>query len=155
MRKNLTHRFFELGVLIKGLDGVLEVIGGTLALFVSPFILNGAVRFLTQHELAEDPRDLLANYLIGFFSRLTPETQLFASLYLLGHGAVKIFLVVNLLRGKAWAYPWAIFFLLVFIVYQAYRLSYDPSAGLLLLTIFDLMVAGLVYLEYRRNLKRS
>ena len=36
-----------------------------------------------------------------------------------------------------------------FIVYQLYRLSYDASVGLLLLTLFDIVVVGLTWHEYR------
>jgi uncharacterized membrane protein len=40
----------------------------------------------------------------------------------------------------------------VFIVYQLYRLSLQPSVGLTALTIFDAAIAGLTWREYRRQL---
>ena len=61
-------------------------------------------------------------------------------MYLLTHGIAKIVLVVGVLRGQLWAYPWMIALLSVFIVYQVYRLSYRLSIGLLLLTLFDVFV---------------
>jgi uncharacterized membrane protein len=45
-----------------------------------------------------------------------------------------------------------IVFLGVFIVYQVYRLSFNPSVGLAALTIFDAVIAWLTYREYRKQL---
>ena len=47
---------------------------------------------------------------------------------------------------------WMIVFLGVFIGYQVYRLSFKPSIGLTLLTVFDALVAWLTYREYRKQL---
>lgn len=56
---------------------------------------------------------------------------------------VKIVLVAALLRNKNWAYPLMIAFLLAFIVYQIYRMTFAPSIGLVLLTAFDTVVVWL------------
>jgi len=64
---------------------------------------------------------------------------------------VKIVLVTALLRNQIWAYPWMILFLVVFIVYQVYRMTFAFSIGLLGLTIFDLAVVWLTYREYRKQ----
>jgi uncharacterized membrane protein len=47
--------------------------------------------------------------------------------------------------------PGAIIFLVVFIIYQVYRLSIEPTFGLTALTIFDLVIAWLTYREYRKQ----
>jgi uncharacterized membrane protein len=60
--------------------------------------------------------------------------------------------VAALLNNQLWAYPWMIVFLGVFIVYQVYRLSFNPSVGLAALTIFDAVIAWLTYREYRKQL---
>ena len=49
-------------------------------------------------------------------------------------------------------YPWTIAFLAIFIVYQLYRLSFQPSVGLTVLTILDAVIAWLTYREYRKQL---
>jgi uncharacterized membrane protein len=59
--------------------------------------------------------------------------------------------VVALLRNQLWAYPWLIALLGVFIIYQIHRMSYRTTAGLLVLTLFDLFVLVLTVLEYRRR----
>jgi uncharacterized membrane protein len=57
-------------------------------------------------------------------------------------------LVVALLLNKLWAYPWMIVVLLLFIGYQLYRISIDPTAGLIALTIFDVVIVLLTWREY-------
>ncbi len=42
-------------------------------------------------------------------------------------------------------------FLLVFIVYQLYRLTFAPSVGLVGLTLFDAIIVWLTYVEYQRH----
>ena len=65
---------------------------------------------------------------------------------------MKVILVAALLKNQLWAYPWTIGFLGVFIAYQLYRLSFQPSVGLTALTIFDALIAWLTYREYRKQL---
>jgi uncharacterized membrane protein len=150
--QSLLDQTFQIGIILKGLDGVLEVIGGLLLLVVSPVTIDRVVTSLTQHELSQDPHDFLATHLLKTAHGLTGSAVLFGAVYLLSHGAVKIILVAALLNNQLWAYPWLIVFLGVFIVYQVYRLSFKPSVGLTLLTLFDAFVAWLTYREYRKQL---
>ena len=150
-QKDLLDRTFEVAIILKGFDGVLEVAGGLILLVVSPATINRIVTTLTQHELSQDPHDFVATHLINTAHGLTRGSVLFASLYLLLHGAVKIVLVAALLRNKLWAYPWMIAFLVVFIAYQVYRISLVPSAGLAALTVFDIFVVWLTYREYQKQ----
>jgi len=153
-RTIVLHRLFEAGMWVKGLDGVLEIIGGFLLLLRSPVALNRLVIILTQHELVEDPHDRLANALRATAAQLSTSTQLFGSVYLIAHGLIKIGVVVGVLRGHRWAYPAAIVLLGLFIAYQLYRLSYDYTLGLLLLTVFDMVMVGLTWREYTNNLRQ-
>jgi len=132
---------------------VLEVLGGLLLLVVPPAALGALAAFLTQHELSEDPKDLIANYLIHQAHNLSASTTLFGAFYLLSHGVVKIVLVTAVLKNKLWAYPWMIAFLMSFIVYQLYRLSIHLSIGLILLTVFDAFIVVLTWIEYNRHRK--
>jgi len=63
-RGDLLDRAFAVGIILKGLDGILEVVGGLLLLVVSPEAIDRLSRFLTQHELSEDPHDFLATHLL-------------------------------------------------------------------------------------------
>jgi uncharacterized membrane protein len=147
----LLDRVFDVSITLKGLDGVLELIGGLLLLFLTPHRLNAIVAFLTQHELSEDPKDFLATHLVSYAQSFTASTSLFLALYLLSHGIIKIILVVALLQQRLWAYPWLIVFLSIFIVYQIYRLVLHMSLGLLALTLFDIFILGLTVLQYRKH----
>ena len=140
---------FRISVALKGLDGALEIIGGIVLLFVSPRSIDDLVRWATEHELAQDPHDLIARHLLHSASQLSASSTLYGAIYLLVHGVAKVVLVVLVLRNKLWAYPWMIGLLLAFIAYQSYRLTYRFSIGLLALTLFDAFVAALTWREYR------
>ena len=143
------HRLFDLGVLIKGIDGALELAGGVLLLLVKPLTLNAMIVFLTAHEISEDPADLVANLLRNSVRHLSLNTTLFAGVYLLAHGLAKLLLVVGLLRGRRWAYPAALWFLAAFVLYQCYRILLTQSLPLTALTAFDIVVMSLVWREFR------
>ena len=143
-------RTFKIGLVLKGLDGILEVVGGILLLFLSPASIEHIARSVTAEELSKDPHDLIANYLLHSTSHLSSGITLFGAIYLLSHGVAKIVLVAFVLRDKLWAYPWLIALLLVFIAYQVYRLAWVHfSVGLTALTVFDAALVWLTWREYR------
>jgi len=144
-------RLFEIGIILKGLDGILETIGGLLLLAVSPATLNGLTSRLPQHELSEDPHDFIANHLLRYAHGLTGSAVTFAAVYLLLRGITKILLVIALLRNQMWAYPWMIAFLLIFIGYQLYRIALSFSIGLSALTAFDAFVVWLTWREWDKQ----
>jgi len=143
-------RTFKISVALKGLDGVLETIGGVILLFVRPATIDHIARWVTQHELSQDPHDFLARHLLHSTAHLTHGTTLFAAFYLLSHGVAKVVLVVAVLRNELWAYPGLIVLLLLFIIYQLYRLIFvKPTIGITLLTLFDAFVVWLTWREYQ------
>ena len=144
------HLFFNLSVIAKGIDGVLEIVGGILLFFVSPDRISAVIRSLTQHELSEDPRDLVATYLLNSTHSLTKGVTMFAAVYLLWHGMVKAGLVAGLLLKRRWAYPAAIVAFMLFVVYQLYRYTHTHSSSLLALSIVDVFVIILTWIEYKR-----
>ena len=143
---------FRIALIVKSLDGLLETVGGILLLAVSQSHLDQLARSLTQGELSRDPHDFIALHLLHSAHSLTTGGRIFGALYLLSHGLIKIVLVVAVLLNKLWAYPWMIAFLGVFIIYQTYRLFSNFSPGLLGLTVFDVFVLWLTYIEYNRHL---
>jgi uncharacterized membrane protein len=149
--KDTLDRVFEIGIVLKGLNGLLELVGGILLLLVTPSQIYGIVRDLTQPELSNDPRDFLASRLLHTADGLTGSSLLFGAAYLLIHGIVKVVLVAALLRNKIWAYPWMIAVLTAFIGYQAYRIVLSPTIGLIALTVFDVAIVALTWREYRRQ----
>ena len=143
------HRFFQLAMVLKGVDGVLEILGAALLLAFGPAGVSGVARFLTQHELAEDPGDAFAGLLVRHTQDIGVATVHFAAAYLLFHGIVKIWLVSSLIRERRWVFPVALAFMGLFVVYQLVRLHSHPSGGLVFLTVLDVVIMVLVWFEYR------
>ncbi len=146
--KKFWHKTFRIGILLKGIDGALEIIGGALLLWISPALINSIVVALTQHELSADPHDLFANFLVHAAQNFSVSSQIFAAAYLLSHGVVKEWLVVDLWKEKIRAYPVAIIFFALFAAYQIYRYFFSHSVFLLLLTALDAAVIILTWNEY-------
>jgi uncharacterized membrane protein len=149
-RSTFLHESFLVTLALKGVLSALEVLGGVLLFFVPPTMINHLVRVLTQHELSEDPNDFLFRHLVLWSQHFSVSSQIFAAVYLLSHGLVKLFIVASLWKRKLWAYPAGIVFFLVFIVYQVYRYQHTHSIGLIVLTVFDIILIYLTWVEYRR-----
>jgi uncharacterized membrane protein len=149
MNERRIHQIFQISVLLKGAHALVECIGGLVLAFVSTSAITRLVNALTQEELIEDPNDFVAAQLLSLAQNFTVSTQRFYAFYLLSHGVIKVFLVIGLLRNKLWAYPVSLVVLGLFIVYQLYRFSYTHGFGLIVLTVFDVFVMGLIWREYR------
>ena len=104
---------------------------------------------LTEHELIEDPHDKIVIILRHAVSHISSDTRIFGSIYLIGHGLIKFWLVTGLLYGKRWAYPSTIGFLCLFIAYQLYQVSYHYSLAVVLLTLFDSIFVFSIWYEYQ------
>lgn len=144
-------RIFEFSLLLKAIDGVLEIIGGILILFIKTDTIISVAQKITQHELSQDPSDFIANHILHSAQLLTTGSIMFASVYLISHGAIKILLVVEILRNHLWAYVGLIAVTGIFIIYQIYRISFTYSISLTLLTVFDIFVVYITVKEYKKQ----
>jgi uncharacterized membrane protein len=77
--KDSLDRLFEIGIILKGLNGLVELLGGLLLLFVTPGDIHHFVAVLTQGELSEDPDDVVARYLLHTASGLTGNAVIFGA----------------------------------------------------------------------------
>jgi uncharacterized membrane protein len=148
---SIYHRLFDIGIVLKGIDGVLELIGGVALLSTTQPMILGVVDWLTQKELLEDPGDFIANHLLHVAQQLSIGTLHFSGIYLLAHGVIKMALVAGLLRGSRWSYPAATVFLTALIGYQCYRLAHAASISLTLLTALDSVIVLLIVREWRQR----
>ncbi len=73
------------------------------------------------------------------------KSTLFASICLIGHGLVKIFLIYALRREKL---PGALRFIALSVVYQLYRFARTLSIALLIFALLDVCVAWFIWREY-------
>jgi uncharacterized membrane protein len=144
----LLHRIFEIGVIAKGVDGALELIGGILLLLLSRETIRRTAFFFVRGELEEDPGDLISN-LVLHSARKVAEAKFYASAFLLVHGVVKLSLVAGLATNKLWSYPAAILVFTGFTICQLYELTLQRSLFLEIATILDVVVIVLVIAEYR------
>lgn len=149
-RDKAIHQLFNIGLIGKAVDGGLEILGAVLLFVVNSNQLSRWVRALTQHELSEDPDDVIVGFLLRSMRHLSSNTQMFAALFLLGHGVVKVGLVVALMRKYRWAYPLAMVIFGLFVAYQLYRYAHTHSIWLLALSLLDLFVIVITWLEYKR-----
>src|ERR1700760_710099 len=100
-------RLFRTVILLKGLNGLVEIFGGIALLLLGPGrIINGVYR-ITQDKISKDPNELVAKHLRDAASHLSVSGEHFMAAYLLINGLVKVVLVVALQRGQLWAYPLA------------------------------------------------
>ena len=145
-RGNLFHRLFKIGIWVKGIDGVLEIIGGVLFLIVSPVALNRYVIIFTQRDL----HDWFGEVLRHWAANLHYGSKLIGGAYLLGNGVVKVFLAVGILRGKLWCYPTAMVVISLFVCLQIARLISHFSIPMLTGTVIDIAIVLLIGHEYRQ-----
>jgi len=150
-REKFLNWAFDIGIWFKGVDGALEMLGGILFLVTSPRLLNHLIVVLTQHELNEDPGDLIANAFRHAGNHLYGKTRLIGGAYLLAHGAIKLFLAVGILRGRLWCYPTAVVLISLLVLLQSSRMGLHFSFLMLFLTLVDIALALLIWREYRRR----
>lgn len=149
--KFVLHESFRAGITIKGIDGLLEAIGGVLLWFVKPETLTRGVRRVLLHELTKNPNDYIATHLLHSTMKVAAADPKFASVYLVTHGLTKALLVVALWFDKYWAYPLTIFVFGLFTFYQVYRFFITHSAFMALLAVFDALIIYLTCIEWREQ----
>jgi uncharacterized membrane protein len=82
---------------------------------------------------------------------LLSSNRLFASMYPLSRGAVKVVLVVALWMNAQRTYPRTIFVFGGFNTYKMGQYSHTHSIAMLLLTIFDVAIIYLTWMEWRER----
>ena len=132
--RSKVHVAFEVGVILKGLNGLVELIGGVLLLVFPANAIQQFVVHLTHWNV----------------QHLSEHDKTFGAIYMLSHGVIKAVLVYALLKEKVWAFPWAIAIFTAFGVYQIIRYLKEPSVWLIVLTILDAFVILLTWAEWQR-----
>ncbi|HKT56822.1 MAG TPA: DUF2127 domain-containing protein [Microbacterium sp.] len=142
---------FLIGVLLKGVDGLVELVVGIPLLFVTPDQISGLARALTAGELAEDPNDFWANLLLRETAKFSHAGLALGGAFLLVHGVVKLAIVIALLLGSRRIYPWAAGALALLAILQIVDLVLKFSIGVLLLCVFDVIIIVLTVREWREG----
>src|SRR5437016_2418999 len=113
-----TEKLFRIAIVLKGLDGGLQLIAGILLLFIPPRAITELAELVTR-DLFSDPAGRLAIHLhTAAQDFASGSTHWFVITYLLLHAVIKIGLVVALLRKIMPAYPVAALALAAFVVFE-------------------------------------
>jgi len=145
----LLHESFRAGITLKGIDGILEAVGGIVLWSIKPSDLNKiALKFL-EIDLPFDRHEFITTHLYRATEHLADGGKHFASLYLLSHGLIKALLVTALWFDALWAYPVTMVVFGLFSVFQIHRFLHTHSVALLLITVFDVLIIWLTWREYR------
>ena len=149
-RPTVLDRVYDIGVILKGFDGAVELVIGLL-LWLAPGVLAGLAGMAADELASATSRfkqDLATS--IGRLDHALSQGPLtFVIFFLILHGVVKLVLVYCLLKKIHWAYPYAIALLGLFLVYQLYALVTRPTVWMLVFTLLDAAIIYLVYREYR------
>ena len=145
----ILHGLFDVVVILKGLNGLAEIASGTALLLLQAGTLIVWINWLTQVELIEDPQDFFAMLLRRWVMGFGHDAQVFAGLYLLAHGVVKVFLAGILFMEKTWGFPLALALFSFLVTFSIYRLSLNWSSILAGFVAFDLFTIWLIAKECR------
>jgi uncharacterized membrane protein len=143
-----TTAIFDIGLILKGIDSVFEVVGGILLL--SPVKLGGYLEVLSQHSR----RDFIARGLESM-SHGVQAVTLATAIYLMVHGLSKTILILAVWRDKMWGYVGLIGVLSLFAVVELYRYFVVDKPELLALSLFDAFLVLIIFREYKiRHMKK-
>jgi len=147
-RRSREETFFKVGIWLKGVNGALELLVGSLLLFSPHRLLNHGVAILVAHGgragiggLFDQAGSSLARVETGFS---------FPVFYLLSHGVVKLFLAICLLRDARWAYPVSLGVFGLLLAYELYRVATQPSLLLGAVIAIDMAILTLLYRHWRK-----
>ncbi len=145
------NQIYILSLLLKGFNALLECgVGAYLGISKSAD-LDARVHWLMDFPIFKGEQKWIAAAVFDYANSIPETTRSFFALYLVLHGLVKVALVSGLLMRHKWAYPAAMAALGLFISYQTYEYSAHHALGLLLLTVFDLIVLMLIINDYRQK----
>ncbi|WP_212524646.1 DUF2127 domain-containing protein [Actibacterium sp. MT2.3-13A] len=146
---HLLHAAFEATLVLKALEAAAELLAGFGLYLVPGGAIGHFAGWLTRAELAEDPKDWLANTLLSLAQGLSVETTHFYAAYMASHGVLKLALVALLWRRVRWAYPASVAVFIGFIAYQMHRYALTHAPMMIVLTVLDLVIIWLTLREYR------
>jgi uncharacterized membrane protein len=142
------HKLFWVAVSLKFLNGVLELTGGTLLMAMPQGGFLAWAHYFFDSELANDPNNMIANWLMNWATRFQNHDLVFISLYLIFRGVAKIVLSAMLLRGIKIAYPMAIVAFSIIDLWAIRHLLVHFSWLVLGLLVLDIIVIAIITREW-------
>ena len=145
-----TDFLFRVGLIVKGVDSLLEVVGGVLLLM--PMRLARYILVLSQHEVYRH-HQALAGRLDHLADSVVEHASMGEAAYLVVHGLAKVILIAAVFRDKKWGYTGLMGVLSFFALIEITRAigAHEIVTGAL--SIFDIVMVVLIYKEYRAHQK--
>lgn len=145
------HVAFEASIALKGIFALLETFFGIL--LATP-LSRKALDYLKNSDLRRliaDPDDWLAHFIHARLQAVDIHVLHFWSIYMIGHGGVKLVVVYALMRGWYAAYPFAMAVMAAFICWQLLEFHHTGSIVMLLLSAFDAFIIWLTWKEWQAH----
>jgi uncharacterized membrane protein len=142
---------FLAAVAIKGIDGLIETAVGALIAVAGPWSLYTLVVRITAPELDIHPASRAVHVVRHGAADLAHSSGHFIVIWLLAHGAIKLALAIELMRGRKWIFPVAAGVLAGFVGYMLWRLASHWSPWLFAFALFDVVTIALVLNEWRAH----
>ena len=103
---------------------------------------------ILHYNLLRIPNQTIFNMVSHLSEALTANIKVFISVVLICNGLIKMILSANLLMRKMLAFPIAMVFLLLLLIYEIIQLFYTPSIYLALFILFDAIIVIVIWREY-------
>ncbi|SMO34620.1 DUF2127 domain-containing protein [Paracoccus laeviglucosivorans] len=147
--KGWLHWLFESTLLVKSVFALFEIAAGLGLRLVPHQRIADFIGWLTHNSLIEGRHSPIFTRLAASLDGFTSASQHFYALYLLAHGAIKLAIIVMLMRKLAFAYPLGMAVFAGFIVTQMARWAHTGAPALLALSLLDATVIWLTWREWR------
>mgnify|MGYP000861793171 CR=1 FL=1 len=145
-KEELLDVSFNAMLLGKSIFAFVEFLSGLLLIFIPLDLIKSTI----QHLAASIAFAPLSSMITNAGERVTSDATLFAVIYLLLHGALKLVTLALLWSKILWSYPLSIVLLLGFITYQMFEFFNHGAIPMLALCVVDLVMITLTLLEYRK-----
>jgi uncharacterized membrane protein len=146
----MDHKIAKILVYFKGIFGIVELVTGIELLLIGRKALNKVLLWIVNFEPFEDHPRLMDSATRFVAENILGSLHTLIALYMIVHGLIAIAVVIALIHKKLWAFPAAGTILVLFIVYQIYRLALAFSLILLILTLIDIAIMFFLRYEYKR-----
>jgi len=141
-----TDLLFRIGMIVKGVDSIFEVVGGILLMM--PTKLARYLLVISQHE-AFRHHLALSGKLDKLADSVTMHPSMGEGIYLAVHGAAKVILIAAIVAHKRWGYLGFIAVLSLFSTIELVRSVTAQEVVTGIFGLFDVCVVVLIYKEYR------
>ena len=141
--------YFLVSIFLKGAISFVECVAGVAAFFVSLPEFFQATLGIAAQVLGPSLSALIIPHLEKIVTEVTSMSVGFIGLYLLSRGLIKLVLIVAMLKNELRAYPLSLLVIGGFVLYQCYQIATHGSLGVVVLTVFDLIVMYFIWREYK------